>query len=335
MKALLSFYEEKYSLVIPDTYETFRRNICSVFQFPLTQFNELIIFYHDSDNDKIIVGNELDFEEMKKQIKNNEVKEIQLEVIEGSKLFVNRDMSKIKEDSVPIINKEEKRKEEMNISKQKDASLIDKLPYNILTNSQQKLVDINEPFINNDANSQPKAIISNQQNIPSEMIKNKINQSDVGKSFNYVCSLCNIFPIKELFYVCKKCNLFICDKCEDIYGFDHPHPLLKIRSINMLFEKENNVYSNNDQLPNKNNEDNSIFNSIKQVPDMIKNFLIGDEDEEDKQRERMIDKNQNARIIKSARLQFGLTQFSDEEILNALRKTKGNLNEAIILLVSK
>lgn len=320
MKALTSFYEEKYSVVIPDAYDMFQNNICSVFQFPLTQFNELIIFYHDADDDKIVVGNEIDYEEMRKQIANNEVKEIKLEVIEGSKLYVSRDMAIIKQNAQPASKQEEKKQEEIGISNQQNLLSVEPQ----LPQSSHEQVNIQQLFIDdNQANIQP----THNQQYSSERI------------FNYTCSLCRIYPIKDIIYVCRQCNLFICIQCEDIYGLGHPHSFLKMRSMEMLLENINNVYSsyNKPNIPkqDKGKENSNISDSMNKISNKIINFFNGDDEEAKQKVEVAKQKYDPAYIVRIARLQYDLNNISDYEILSALQATKNNLKEAVILIASK
>lgn len=46
------------------------------------------------------------------------------------------------------------------------------------------------------------------------------------------CYECQVFPITGIRYKCIKCDSYnLCEKCEEKFGQDHGHPLLKIRNI--------------------------------------------------------------------------------------------------------
>ena len=62
---------------------------------------------------------------------------------------------------------------------------------------------------------------------------NIIKEQDTKDVIHYgtKCSLCNCQNIEGIRYLCGTCfNYNLCQKCEEKFGKDHGHPLLKIRN---------------------------------------------------------------------------------------------------------
>ena len=111
--------------------------------------------------------------------------------------------------------------------------------------------------------------------------------------FNYHCTLCSKYPIVCKMYYCDKCNISLCDKCGNIVN--HPHPLIIINSIIQL-----------DEIKEKRNINIDLINQIQNT-------------------------NYN-KEIKELRNNYDLKEISDLELIQALNKANGNIDQAIIFL---
>lgn len=336
MSTLLKFYNEQCSINIPDKYEEFKSTLCTKVQFP--NFNELVIFYIDSDGDKIIVGNEMDFNELKRQIIKKEVQEIEAEIMEGNKLqipnIVKEEVNPNSRQPLIIEHKKQEEKEEDKLNSNefiiKEHPKVQSQQQNEQTDQKIKelaplMIKANEIQLTQQDNR------SNDNNTTTKNTNQKIKQNDnmmMEKQiivFNVECSICHEKPIKIVLYLCEQCNMYLCPNCETIHGPSHRHPFLKIRkpeNVPKIGIKKNKIEDNN-LLQNKDNEQQSSFiEKIKQIPNAIKN-LFHDETKDPQY------------LIKVARAHYDLKEISDYELLRALKTSKGNIDEAIILLAQE
>lgn len=85
MNVNLKFYDETKTLSLPIKFDDFLNLLGSLFGIPKENLSELLIFYHDIEGDKIIIGLEQDYIELCKQVNKKEVKEIGIEIKEPDK----------------------------------------------------------------------------------------------------------------------------------------------------------------------------------------------------------------------------------------------------------
>ena len=62
--------------------------------------------------------------------------------------------------------------------------------------------------------------------------------------FGIKCQECQVYPITGIRYKCLKCDCYnLCEACEEQYGKNHGHPLLKLRNTEQteMFQKKYNL----------------------------------------------------------------------------------------------
>ena len=62
--------------------------------------------------------------------------------------------------------------------------------------------------------------------------------------FGIKCQECQVYPITGIRYKCLKCDCYnLCEVCEEQYGKNHGHPLLKLRNTEQtqMFQKKYNI----------------------------------------------------------------------------------------------
>ena len=197
--------------------------------------------------------------------------------------------------------------------------------------------------VRNPQNSIPQFSQVQNQNQQSQ---SNLNQNPNNKSFLYIfsfpysCTLCGRGPIYRSMYYCSTCKYIICPQCELKEGPQHKHPLYKVQNITQFdalniggvtqFDKfvegvgnqfesaynsvlgffgANNNNNNNNNNINNNNNNNQIRNNI-----------------------RNIDKPQWVSLVQIARANYDLRNITDKQIEEALIKTRGNIDEAVISL---
>ena len=149
-------------------------------------------------------------------------------------------------------------------------------------------------------------------------------------SFPFACSLCRVGPIYRVMYFCKECNLVICERCEIKEGEKHFHPLYKVQNGTQFQCLNINGLSTMDKIMDTmegaynsvlgffgaggNNSSNNVANSRaaqqQQVPQLVSNVQL-------------------------ARNIYDLRNVTDQQIEEALIKTRGNIDQAVFSLVPK
>lgn len=252
------------------------------------------------------------------------------------------------------INKQENKIEKINIDIKNNNGINNKDKNNI-NNFEEKNNELeinnNKEFYNNidnnlnDSNSEEEIMSpylqkekeeKNELNNNNINIINQINDINANANvnlnqtylvFNIACGLCNQFPIIKILYYCPTCSVYICPECENKPDINHRHSILKIQTQQQysdLMEKINN--SRNGNL--ENNQSN-----LAKIKDNIKDSVLkifGNNKEEINIPQQNLTSQMS--IIQIARAQYGLEGISDEQLQDAIRKTNGNIENAIPLL---
>ena len=166
--------------------------------------------------------------------------------------------------------------------------------------------------------------------------------------FPYNCNLCNQFPIVKVLYYCLVCGIPLCQECEEKLGINHRHPILKVQSKQQFDDLQMKINENSKEKVNiekNNNKDSSNESGIQKIADNLSNtiknsvlFLFGNDNKNENQNSRPID-NQNMvpqkmNLIQLARASYNLDGVSDNQLQEAIEKANGNIDEAIVLLMS-
>lgn len=163
-------------------------------------------------------------------------------------------------------------------------------------------------------------IISVKKNVTDIIGKKLVKIENINKPVAFKCNGCEK-KIKDIRYQCTICdNFHYCTDCEEKYFESHQHPFLKLRLTKKKEEKinDNEKISNEDTLLNKFSNDlkrgfNEVFNAVK---DFKESF----------------DYKEAYNDIKN---NFSLEGVSDEKIMSALKKAKGDIDTALEYLFSQ
>ncbi len=166
----------------------------------------------------------------------------------------------------------------------------------------------------------------NQQNQNSQN-NNQNNRFLYCLSFPYSCSLCRRGPIYYVMYFCRECQLILCHQCESREGPRHPHPFYKVLNKNQ-FEHLNigGVSSIEKFMDGVGDTMEKGYNSI------LGWFGARNEESNNRNNRQVIQGPQWVSLVQIARASYDLRNFSDKQIEDALIKSKGNIDEAVILL---
>ena len=278
-----------------------------------------------------------------KNDKNNEANN-NLNIVSNQQFEINKQENKIE-----IININNKNNKDNNNDINNNA----KNNINNLEEINNELeINNNKDFINNidnnlnDSNSEEEIIspylqkekeqknnLNNNINIINQIndinANANINLNQTYLVFNITCGLCNQYPIIKILYYCPTCSVYICPECEKKPDINHRHSILKIQTQQQyadLVEKINNSKEN--LLKNNQNQSN-----LAKIKDNIKDSVLkifGNNKEEENIPPQNLTSQMS--IIQIARAQYGLEGISDEQLQDAIRKTNGNIENAIPLL---
>ena len=148
--------------------------------------------------------------------------------------------------------------------------------------------------------------------------------------FPYACTLCRLGPIYRVMYYCKDCNIIICPKCEQREGERHYHPLYKVQNGSQFQYLNINGVSTMDKIMDKME---GAYNSV------LGFFGAGGNNNNENNQNNRVQKQppvpQLISIVQLARNIYDLRNVTDQQIEEALIKTKGNIDEAVFSLVPK
>ena len=289
----------------------------------------------EKKNDFDIISSQ-QFEINKEEKKENQKNNIVIDSIQSSRIEINE-------------NNQDQLKNKNNFDFQKNDNDL-KSPY--LQN------DINDNNINN-INNFNKNNINTRNNINNININNNMNNNNLSSQtymvFPLSCNLCSQYPIVKVLYYCLVCNIPLCEECEDKLGINHRHSILKVQT-NQQFEdlnlrinscskggnsQSNNNNNNIDNRNSSNENQSQIMNIFNNIKDSVISGIFGD----DKKNENINNINQEVNnkneqivpqrmsLIQLARAQYDLNGVSDSQLQEAIEKTNGNIDEAVILLM--
>lgn len=289
----------------------------------------------EKKNDFDIISSQ-QFEINKEEKKENQKNNIVIDSIQSSRIEINE-------------NNQDQLKNKNNFDFQKNENDL-KSPY--LQN------DINDNNINN-INNFNKNNINTRNNINNININNNMNNNNLSSQtymvFPLSCNLCSQYPIVKVLYYCLVCNIPLCEECEDKLGINHRHSILKVQT-NQQFEdlnlrinscskggnsQSNNNKNNNDNKNSPNENQSQIMNIFNNIKDSVISEIFGD----DKKNENINNINQEVNnkneqivpqrmsLIQLARAQYDLNGVSDNQLQEAIEKSNGNIDEAVILLM--
>lgn len=365
----IQFYNEIKKVILPQTYEGLQEKLSTMLQINLDLIPLLIISYKDEDNDTVIVSSPDDYLILLEQIKNKQVKIINVEKDEKANINIDncsKSLIKFKEkkdeaNNLNIvsnqqfeINKQENKNEQNNI-------MINNIENNINNhqfNNMKKELEINNNIYNNIDNdlnysnseddiSSPydqknKNLENNNNNIK---IINQINNiNNIGNNinanvnlnqthlvFNLTCGLCSQYPIINVLYYCPTCSLYICPECEKKPDINHRHSILKVQTQQQYADLNEKINNPKDGNNSGNNVNQSNLEKItNNIKDSVIKFFVGNNEENNQPQQQNLP--QQMSLIQIARAQYGLQGISDNVLEEAIRKTNGDIEKAIPLL---
>ena len=176
--------------------------------------------------------------------------------------------------------------------------------------------------------------VQNSQNQQSQNINNQNSRYLYFLSFPYNCSMCRKGPIYHVLYFCRDCQLLLCSNCEAREGPRHPHPFSKCQNA-FQFEHLNigNVSSFDKFV-------DGVGSTVEKGYNSILGWFGGKNDAQNNNNNnrsnvQVMRGPQWISMVQVARTNYDLRSFTDKQIEDALIKAKGNMDEAVIILVGQ
>ena len=199
--------------------------------------------------------------------------------------------------------------------------------------------------------------INKQNNLNNNVNNNKLNLNLNNQSymvFPFNCNLCNEYPIVKVFYYCPVCCIPLCQKCEEKLGINHRHSILKIQTkeqFDDLNSKINGILKEDQNIQKEENNANKstiqiLANNLSTIKNTVMATLFGEgnNSENNNNINRGLNNNNNNNnkqmmpkkmsLLQIARAQYDLNGISDNQLQEAIEKTNGDIDEAIVLLMS-
>ena len=156
-------------------------------------------------------------------------------------------------------------------------------------------------------------------------------------SFPYTCIICRRGPIYHAIYFCRECNMIICPQCEFTEGKTHLHPLYKAQNAAQFEGLNINNVSNIEKFME------GVGNKVEDAYNSVVGFFSGNNNNNNNVNNQNRNRSSNLTAIKGpqwvslvqiARTNYDLRSVTDQQIEQALIKSKGNIDEAIFSLVA-
>lgn len=321
MLGTLKFYSETKKVFFPIKYDEFKSRLSIMLSIEQNSLSNLKITYNDSDGDSIVIFGTDDYEIFIKELKTRSDIILSVEITDEDK--INKLLAT--QSIVGYIEPEEE-----------GGHNAHKLFTDIFGKNPNTLKKDKNNIIRRDKNQ-------NEAN-------NNNNEFDVNKkvmNFPVSCSICSTYPIINILYYCAKCQNNLCENCERKFGPQHRHSLMKIQS-NEQYEDLTGISGDP-----QNNNDSKISEYVNKAADKIEkgvssiiDLFKGDKKDDNIDIENNIDANiynpqnppqnrpQQMTLIQVARMKYDLSNVSDQQIEEALKKTKGNIDDAVIKLTT-
>lgn len=341
----LYLYEELIDLQVNSDYNYFIKNICTILNVSPEQLNSFSLSYNDEDGDSILLSTEDDYTIFFQQVKENLVNTVRVEINENKNI-----------DPIACfgsaLNYKEQIMQANNQIKNNNNNI------NNINNSNNVInINLNNNILNSNDNIENEydkfdLDLDNNQNINNLIFNKEPENNDANINdliFEYKCNLCPTYPIICVMYYCPDCELYLCESCHKIIE-NHYHPLLKIESkkqLQKIKEKENEEIERKRQSQNNKdnfNQFNNNENQLNYFQNSIIDFISKPFKSLKKKKMKLIRKKNDEirgflnqmkkmKLIKKARKQYNLDGISDYQIIEALDKTNGNIDEAILQLL--
>ena len=342
-KGKIKYYEDELEVLFPIDFNIFKTKVSEMLGLTEDFLNNIRFSYKDVIGNKNEIKNLQDYQLFIKNIKDKE--DLVTLLVEIKDESDNKLMNQ--SNIMPNINIENKYNLNNINNFVNDSNKLDNKNINNIN------INNNNNFIRNNFGKYNNDINHNNININNNINNNKINRENNNNFLNlqpnynkqihernnnqissfvcsYSCSNCNISPISGLMYYCPHCKLIMCPRCESIIGASHQHSYYKIQNksqydylhLDEAIKRKNNMFNFENMKGAFNNALNYFVNDNNKMNSNNRNNFQG------------IQNNKRLDLVAMARNSYDLTNITDQQIRDALKKTNNDIDSAIILLTA-
>lgn len=309
IKGKIKFYQNELYILFPNNFEDFQELLGEIFGLQGDFISNFTLTY-TGENEEIEIEKTLDYKKFYSyaseqnilivlNIQVNELSNIDIQKCTANLLsYKAKNSDNIQ--SVNLNEEENNNKNNLNIINE-DEKLINQHNNNLILNNN--IIDDNNIVSNN---------LGQNNNLDLRVLV-----------YPVACFICKGFPLFQSLYYCLQCNKVFCFHCEVQEGPKHKHAYYKVQTKEQFFEciKLGLIkYVPGFKNKKKKNFDNNVNNNSKGNNGKIDLMTIKEP--------------QLVSLVDVTRNLYDLSNVSDQKIADALTKTKGNIDEALLLLIS-
>ena len=364
----LNLYDELIDLKVNSDYNYFVKNICTILNVSPEQLKSFSLSYNDEDGDSILLSTEEDYTIFFQQVKEKTVNSLIVEIKENKNIDPNACFGSALDYQEQIEQANNQIKNDNNninnINNSNSGNNIN-LNNNIFNSNDN--IENKHDKIDLDNNQNINNLNSNKESDNNDaQINDLIFEYKCSKCPTYPIICVMYYCPKCSLYLCESCHQVMENHNHPLLKIESKKELQKIKEKeNEEIERKKQMQNNQDNFNgfnNPNNQNNNYYPNIynnnninynnenlqflipNQNPlfDLIKPFhdfkgkkkkLIRKKEEKIKGFFHQMHKIKQKKLIKKARQNYNLVGITDNQIIEALDKTNGNIDEAILHLV--
>ena len=368
IKAKINFYEEQIDIQLNSDFKSFVNNICNILKIPSEQYNSLAISYNDEDGDNIILSTEEDYILYFQQLKDKTVNGLIVEVKEDSKIDPIACFGS-------AINYQEQIDEANKQIQKENNNLNKDIKNNINNNNINNNIINNNDNIKDYFNNNNNLIINNepQKEKPINDIIFEFGCSSCS-TYPIICTLyycpqCQMHLCEDCMRkVGNHAHPFqLFESNQEFMKYKENEKKEKEKMDQMQNNHNNYNYNNNPNIVNNNNNNFNNYNNNPYIGNNnnnnFNNYYRNNEqyrfdfldpfkllrNERFKNGMKMgniiwpgmfffqkeMEYKKYKKIISNARKTYNLEGIDDNQLIDALKKTNGNIDQAFVLLANK
>ena len=335
----IKFNGNEISIIYPNIFDDFKKKLGEILGLNGDDILSNFSLSYNGETENIEIENPTDYQKFYNYaFQQNKLIEIKIEINEISSVDINKCSSNF----ITYKNKNSNNSNSINSLNN------DNNKNNNIINQNNNSVNQNNNIINQNINiiNQNNNIINQNNNIINNnndniIQNNKIIQNDIPQeskvemamlAFPVCCSICKGGPIYRFIYFCKECGKVFCPICEQEEGPKHQHAYLKIQT------KDQYNHANLTGITKFDKFIDGIGSSIGNAYDSVLGFFGKGRNPNEESRKKQAQESSGPRmvsLVQIARTYYGLANFTDQQIEDALKATVGNIEEAAVLLISQ
>lgn len=311
IKGKIKFYQNELYILFPNNFEDFQELLGEIFGLQGDFISNFTLTY-TGENGEIEIEKTLDYKKFYSyaseqnilivlNIQVNELSNIDIQKCTANLLsYKAKNSDNIQ--SVNLNEEENNNKNNLNIINE-DEKLINQHNNNLILNNN--IIDDNNIVSNN---------LGQNNNLDLRVLV-----------YPVACFICKGFPLFQSLYYCLQCNKVFCFHCEVQEGPKHKHAYYKVQTKEQYEGVRDIGMSKFDKFME------SVGNSMGNAFDSVMSFFS----KKNGPKAKRTSEAQLVSLVEITKYLYDLKNVPDQTIEDALRKTNGNIDEAVLLLTTQ